>query len=166
MNEAVVPMASLEPSPLLFDDLTVGMECTSAGLTVTEADIVAFAGLSGDYNRLHVDREFAAATVHGERIAHGILVLSILSGLSTRLAIMVRLADSIVGLAGLECRWKLPVKIGDTLHVHLSVAELRRTSSGVQGIVTFHRNAINQHGDVVLESVWKLMIKCRGAAAL
>ena len=148
---------------LYFEDLSVGMEFKSAGRTVTEADIVAFAGISGDYNQLHIDCEFAANTVHGERIAHGLLVLTILSGLSTRVSLMLALSETIIGLAGLECQFKRPTKIGDTLHVMLTVAELSPTSKGKSGLIILHRDAINQRGEVVLESIWKLLIKCRSA---
>jgi acyl dehydratase len=156
-----IASASITMPTLYFEDLGVGLSCTSAGRTVTEADIVAFAGLSGDYNQLHVDEQFAAKTVHGGRIAHGILVLSILSGLSTRTALMQGLAENIVGLAGLECRFRKATKIGDTIHVRLTVTELKPTSKGGRGIVVLSRDAINQNGEVVLESVWSLMIKCR-----
>jgi acyl dehydratase len=148
---------------LFFEDLSVGLEFKSAGRTITEADIVAFAGISGDYNQLHIDREFAANTVHGERIAHGLLILAILSGLSTRVSLMLALSETIVGLAGLECRFKQPTKIGDTLHVKLTVAELSPTSKGKNGLI--NRDAINQRGEVVLESIWKLLIKCKLAEA-
>ena len=153
--------AVLDQTVAYFEDLQVGMECESAGRTVTEADVVAFAGLSGDYNQLHVDKEFADASVHGGRIAHGLLVLSILSGLCTRVGLMQSLGGSIVGLGGLECRWKRPVKIGDTLHVRLRVTELRRTSRGDRGVVMLQRDAVNQRGEVVLESMWTLIIRCR-----
>jgi acyl dehydratase len=151
----------LDQPVIYFEDLQIGMECDSAGRTVTEADVVAFAGLSGDYNQLHVDEEFAGETVHGGRIAHGLLVLSILSGLCTRVALMQGLGGSIIGLGGLECRWKRPVKIGDTLHVRLSVTELRRTSKGDRGVVMLQRDAVNQRGEVVLESMWTLIVRCQ-----
>lgn len=157
--------ATLEIPTLYFEDLSVGLSCISAGRTVTEADIVAFAGLSGDYNQLHVDRHFAEQTIHGGRIAHGMLVLSILSGLSTRTPLMQGLSETIVGLAGLECRFKKTTKIGDTIHVRLTVTELKPTSKGGRGIVVLNRNAINQNGEVVLESVWSLMLRCRSPGA-
>ena len=151
----------LEIPSLHFEDLRVGQFCVSAGRTVTETDIVTFAGLSGDYNQLHVDREYAESTVHGARIAHGLLVLSILSGLSTRVPLMIGLSGAIVGLAELVCRWKRPTKIGDTLHVRLSIAELKRTGKGGRGVVVLNRDAVNQRGEVVLESIWTLIVKCR-----
>jgi acyl dehydratase len=115
-------LAALEGTTLYFDDLAVGGRQTTAGRTLTEADIVGFAGLSGDFNALHMDAEFAAGAPHGQRIAHGLLVLAIASGLSTRLPLMKLLEKSIFGLAGLECKWAKPVFIGDTLHVVLEIA--------------------------------------------
>jgi acyl dehydratase len=153
----------LETPVLFFEDLSPGMTFKSAARTVTEADIVAFAGLSGDYNPLHIDEEFAKGTVHGGRIAHGLLVLSILSGLSTRVTLMLALSSTMVGLAGLECSWKRSTKIGDTLHVRLTVMELKPTSKGDKGLVVLNREAVNQRGETVLESTWKLLVRCRGS---
>lgn len=144
-----------------FEDLAEGMESESAARTITEADIVAFAGLSGDYNALHIDEVYASETVHGGRIAHGLLVLSILSGLCTRVPLMQSLGGTIVGLGGLECKWKRATRIGDTLHVRLKVTNLRLTSSGRRGVVTMQRDALNQDGEVVLESEWTLIVACR-----
>jgi acyl dehydratase len=151
----------LDAPTLFFEDLVVGMQYLSPGRTITEADIVGFAGLSGDYNRLHIDQTFAETTVHGGRIAHGLLVLSILSGLSTRVTLMSALGDTMVGLAGLNCRWIRPTFIGDTLHVKLTVTELKPTSKGDKGVVVLNRNALNQHGKVVLESTWTLLVSTR-----
>ncbi len=149
------------PTPAYFEDLAVGMQFLSAGRTVTEADVVAFAGLSGDYNQLHVDAEFAQKSVHGARIAHGLLVLSILSGLSTRVPLMQALGDTMVGLAGLECKWRVATKIGDTLHVRLSIVDLKPTSKGDKGLVMLKREALNQRAEVVLDSMWTLLVRCR-----
>ena len=76
-----------DDSPLYFEDIPLGQVFRSTGRTITEADIVAFAGLSADYNPLHVDAHYAAATPLGGRVAHGLLVLSITTGLTTRLPI-------------------------------------------------------------------------------
>jgi acyl dehydratase len=150
-----------ELPPAFFEDLSVGLTVSSAGRTITEADVVAFAGLSGDYNQLHVDRHFAEGTLHGERIAHGLLVLSVVSGLSTRVALMQALGPALIGLGGLECRWKHPTRIGDTLHVRLKVEELRSTSKPDRGVVVLLRDAVNQRGDVVMESIWTLIVRRR-----
>lgn len=155
-------MTALASHPqIYFDDLVVGMEYISAARTICETDIISFAGLSGDFNPLHIDREFAAKTAHGERIAHGLLVLSIISGLSTRTALMLGLAEQMVGLLNLECRFRHATKIGDTIHARLTVAGLRRTSKDDTGVLTLNREAIDQTRRVVMESVWTLLVRCR-----
>ena len=155
-------MTSMVSNPQIhFEDLALGTEYISAARTITEADIVSFAGLSGDFNPLHIDREFAANTTHGERIAHGLLVLSVISGLSTRTALMTGLADQMVGLLNLECRFKQATKIGDTIYARLTIEGLRRTTKGETGVLTLNREAVNQKGDVVMESVWTLLVRCR-----
>jgi acyl dehydratase len=85
-----------------FEDIQVGDEYVSPGRTVTEADIVAFAGLSGDYNVLHTDAEYMKSSIFGERIAHGLLGLAISSGLGTR-----AVARPFATLAFLGLRWRL-----------------------------------------------------------
>jgi acyl dehydratase len=156
--------ATADLPPLLFyEDLVVGQSHLTAGRTVTESDIVSFAGLSGDYNGLHVDAEYAATTDFGERVAHGLLVLSIASGLSTRLAFSEALAPNILGLLDLQCRWPRPTRIGDTIRVEVSIADRTATSRPERGIVTLHRRVRNQSQEVVMESSWKLLIRSRTA---
>ena len=154
MNEIKVPS-------LFFEDIAVGMEFDSPGRTVTEADLVAFSGLSGDYNQLHTDDVFASATRHGGRIAHGTLVIAIVSGLSSRSVLMLGLADQIIGLLSLDCRFKIATKIGDTLRVVLRVENLKTTSDGKRGVLTLSRTAYNQFDTVVMESSWTLLLKSR-----
>ena len=79
-------LKAIEGTTLYFDDLSVGDQFKTVARTIAEADIVNFAGLSGDFNALHTDAEFAATTPHGQRIAHGLLVLAIASRLATRLS--------------------------------------------------------------------------------
>ncbi len=155
----------IEGYVLCFEDLRAGDRFETAGRTITEADIVNFAGLSADYNALHVDAQFAAGTAHGGRIAHGLLVLAIASGLCTRLPMMKFLEPSIIGLANLECRWLKPSKIGDTIHVVLSIEDKLEGRKPDRGTLVMKRTAINQHGDPVMESTWKIVVKTRAAAA-
>lgn len=142
-----------------FSDLVPGQQFTTSGRTVTEADVVSFAGLSGDYNRLHVDAEFAAGSAFGERVAHGLLVLSVASGLSTRLPLSERLAPNILGLLDLQCGWPKPTRIGDTIHVVLTIVDCAKTSRPDRGVVTMTRDAVNQAGETVMKSTWKLLIR-------
>ena len=97
-----------------FDEIALGEEYESPGRTVTEADIVLFAGLSGDYNVLHTDAEFMKQSIFGERIAHGLLCLAIQSGLFNRATAALRHARR---SAGLRWKFKAPVKIGDTIRL-------------------------------------------------
>lgn len=157
--------ALLEGCTLYFEDFTVGDSFITSARTVTEADVVNFAGLSADYNALHTDAEAAGKTVHGGRIAHGLLVLSIASGLCTRLPLMKYLEPSIIGLKNLQCRFMKPCKLGDTIHVRMTVAETIPSSRPGRGTIVMNRVAINQHGEEIMESRWDLVIKARDTKA-
>jgi acyl dehydratase len=141
-----------------FEEIEVGTEYVSPGRTVTEADIVAFAGLSGDYNVLHTDAEFMRTSIFGERIAHGLLGLSIASGLGTRA--MTRPFATLAFL-GLRWRSKGPIKIGDTIKVRIKVTDKRETSKPDRGIVTLDRAVTNQRGEVVQEGETDIMVERR-----
>jgi acyl dehydratase len=141
-----------------FEDIEVGQEYVSPGRTVTEADIVAFAGLSGDYNVLHTDAEFMRTSIFGERIAHGLLGLAIQSGLGTRA--MPRPFATIAFL-GLRWRFKGPIKIGDTIKVRIRVTDKRETSKPDRGIVVLQRSVTNQRGEVVQEGDTDVMVERR-----
>ncbi len=152
-------LQDIERYEVYFETLSVGDKFKTAGRTVTESDIVSFAGLSGDYNALHTDAEYAATTPHGERIAHGLLVLAIVSGLSTRLPVMKAMERTILGLANLQCRWRRPTKIGDTIHVVLEVAEKNAGAKNDRGALVLRRTAVNQRGETVMESDWSLILR-------
>jgi acyl dehydratase len=141
-----------------FEDIQVGDEYASPGRTVTEADIVAFAGLSGDYNVLHTDAEFMKTSIFGERIAHGLLGLAIASGLGTR---AIARPFATLAFLGLRWRFKGPIKIGDTIKVSLKVTAKRETSKPDRGIVTLQRRVLNQRGELVQEGDTELMIERR-----
>lgn len=154
-------LETIENTTLCFEDLNVGDRFQTGGRTLSEADIVGFAGLSGDFNSLHMDAEFAAQTPHKARIAHGLLVLAITSGLATRLPLMKLIERSILGLAGLECRWFKPSFIGDTLHVVVEIASKEAGKKADRGTLVMKRAAVNQHGDTVMESIWRIVLKTR-----
>jgi len=129
---------------LYFDDFNLGQTFITRARTVTEADIVNFAGLSWDHNQLHTDREFAASTRFGRRIAHGLLGVVMHAGLSYKLT-----EDSILALLELSWKFKAPICIGDTIHVEQVVENLRESSRGDRGVLTFDKKIINQNDDVV-----------------
>lgn len=144
-----------------YEDLSVGEVFDSPGRTITEADVVAFAGLSGDYNELHTDAEFMKSSRFGRRIAHGLLVLSIASGLSARA--IAPPVDTIAFLSIADWRFRGPVFFGDTVRVRIKMAEKRLTRSGNAGIVRWHREIVNQHGETVQDGTIVTMVAVRGA---
>ncbi|HKZ08140.1 MAG TPA: MaoC/PaaZ C-terminal domain-containing protein [Methylomirabilota bacterium] len=144
-----------EPRP--FDDIKIGEEFVSPGRTVTETDIVVFAGLSGDYNVLHTDAEHMKTSQFGERIAHGLLGLAIQQGLAGRVA--AELVE--LPFAGLAWKFRAPIKIGDTIHVVSRVTEKRDAERPGWGIVTLQRRVLNQRGEVVQEGETEHMVERR-----
>ncbi|PXY16527.1 MaoC/PaaZ C-terminal domain-containing protein [Prauserella muralis] len=132
-----------------FDDLVVGTTTRSPRRTVTEADVVGFAGMSGDFNALHTDEVAASATPFGTRIAHGLLGAAIASGLFTRTALSASLQESLIALLGVDCRFVNPLRIGDTVHVEAEITELRPTSDSSRGVVVVERRLVNHEGAVV-----------------
>ena len=129
-----------------FEDIHEGHEFVSARRTVTEADIVNFAGISGDYDQLHMDELFIHEhTPFRTRIAHGPLVFAIQSGLGGEAA-----RWQVLGYVGFERRLTGPTYPGDTLQVHYRVTSTRRSRSVPDaGVVTLHCDVVNQHGEVV-----------------
>jgi acyl dehydratase len=145
------------PPRRYFDDIELDEEYESPARTVTETDIVIFAGLSGDYNILHTDAEFMKQSVFGERIAHGLLGLAIQSGLLTR----GMQPYATLAFAGLRWKFKGPIKIGDTLHVRARVVAKKETSRPDRGLVTLERQILNQRDEVVQEGETDLMVERR-----
>jgi acyl dehydratase len=154
-------VSAVQSERLYFGDLPLEKTFVTSGRTITEADVVAFAGLSGDFNSLHVDETFAASTPFGGRIAHGLLVLSIASGLSTRLPVLVALQPSLLGMTEVTCHWLAPVRIGDTVRVELTFTAAQLTRSGTRGRVTERRVVLNQDDVTVLDSQWTLLVATR-----
>jgi acyl dehydratase len=157
-------LAAGQVDRLYFEDLPLDKTFVTAGRTITEADVVAFAGLSGDFNSLHVDETFAAATGFGGRIAHGLLVLSVASGLTTRLPVLQALQPALLGMTDVTCRWLAPTRIGDTIRVELTFTAAQVTRSGTRGRVTERRVALNQDDVTVLDSQWTLLVATRPSA--
>jgi len=142
---------------VFFEELRVGQEFTSPGRTVTEADIVIFAGLSGDYNVLHTDAEHMKASIFGERIAHGLLGLGIQQGLASR----GEPAAAHGLLSALKWKFKGPIKIGDTVHVLSRITGTRDGPDAGRGLVTVERRLVNQRGEVVQEGETEHVVERR-----
>ena len=146
---------------LYFEEFNVGDTVTSAGRTITEADIVSFAALSGDWNAIHVDAEFARSQMFGERIAHGLLGLSIASGLAVRLGFI---EDTVIAFMGLDWKFRAPIKIGDTIHMRAQIAEKKPVPRLGGGLVNLNVEVINQRGETTQKGTWSMLMKLKPAA--
>ena len=139
---------------MFYEDFEVGQVFETPGRTITEADIVNFAGVSGDFYSLHTDKEFAERTMFGERIAHGLLVVSIVSGLWFRLGIF---EPTIIAFYGIDrLRFTAPVRPGDTIRAKITVVGKEEKKMG--GLVTFRNEVYNQKGEMVAVFDAKLLI--------
>lgn len=148
----------LETRGRYFEEFAVGDGVISHGRTVTEADIVAFAALTGDYNPLHTDAEYAKGTVFGERIAHGLLGLSIVSGLLDRLGFITGTVEAFMGL---EWKFRGPIKIGDTIHAEARVTRKKAMRRLGGGIIIFDVALVNQRNETVQKGPWTALIKSK-----
>jgi acyl dehydratase len=162
MAEPPQPPASAPPQPVsrgrLFDEFQVGEIFCSQARTVTEADVAAFAGLSGDFNPLHTDEEYARSTPFRGRIAHGLLVQSIASGLANQTAIF---DGTIVAVLEMLIRYRAPVHPGDTIHIELRVGEKDPEPTARRGWVRFATSVLNQRGEVVTDGEWLTLMHRR-----
>ncbi|MFC9551407.1 MaoC/PaaZ C-terminal domain-containing protein [Rhodococcus sp. NPDC056960] len=142
-----------------FEDFEVGDTFTTPSRTVGLAEVATFAGLSGDYNPIHTDAEFASKSQFGERIAHGVLGMSILTGLVTRLGVFEAGTIALLGIE--EWRFKGPVFDGDTIHVKVLIEDTKITSDGKRGVLRRRYQLVNQRDEVIQEGVMPLLMKCR-----
>jgi 3-hydroxybutyryl-CoA dehydratase len=143
---------------LWFEDMQVGDTMVTPGRTITEADLVNFCGLSGDYNELHSNEEYARQDRFGQRIAHGLLGLAVASGLAARLGFMEGTAQAFMGL---EWKFKVPTFIGDTVHLRAKIASKREIKRLGGGLVSIQAELRNQKDEVTQEGQWTLLMKCR-----
>jgi 3-hydroxybutyryl-CoA dehydratase len=140
---------------LYYDDLVLGFTWSSRGRTITETDVINFAGVSGDYYSLHTDAEYAKTTVFGQRIAHGMLILSIAT------ALIDPQPGRVIAFYGMErVRFTKPTFFGDTVHVEIAVTD--RTDKGTdKGVVAATINVVNQRGETVIASEMKFLMAKR-----
>ena len=144
---------------LFYEDVAEGTEHESRGRTITEADVVNFAGLSADFNNMHIDEEFAKNTVFGTRVAHGMCVLSVATGLWFT---MPRLAT--VAFMGLQdWRFSGAVKPGDTVKINRKLVEKKEHKRPNMGFLNWEVNVVNQSGDVVQKGIWVILVQRKDA---
>ena len=142
-----------------FEEFETGMTFLSPGRTVTESDIVNFAGLSGDYTQIHTNVEFSKSTPVGQRVAHGLLGLSIASGLATRTGV---LEGTVIAFREIR-EWKFikTVFIGDTVRVSMHVLETKELRRMGGGLVNIELRLLNQNDETVMKGIWKVLMASR-----
>jgi acyl dehydratase len=141
---------------LYFGEFKEGMSFLSPGRTVTESDIVSFAGLSGDYNQIHTDAEYSKSTPVNERVAHGLLGLAITSGLAVRIGV---LEGTVIAFREIN-NWKFvkTIFIGDTVRVALHVVETKELPRLGGGAVSIELRLMNQNDEIVMKGIWKVLV--------
>jgi len=141
-----------------FDDFKVGDAFVTPGRTITESDVVMFAGMTGDYNELHTNTEYMKNTPFGKRLVHGLLALAISHGLMFRLGFLEGTAIALLGIESWQ--FKAPLFFGDTIYARVNVAEARASKSKPdRGIVKLYVEIVNQTGTVVQCGYKTVMMK-------
>ena len=144
---------------LYFEEFSAGQKIISVARTITESDVVSFAGLTGDYNQIHTDLEYSKTTPFGQRVAHGLLCLSIGMGLATRTGFI---EGTVLAFREIVS-WKFvkPVFIGDTIYIELEVLETKEFRRLGGGLFQIKADIKNQHGDVTARGIWEALIASR-----
>ena len=144
------------PGGMYFEEFQVGQKILTAGRTVSEADIVGFAGLSGDFNQIHTDIEYSKTTPFGQRIAHGLLGLSIATGLAVQAGV---LRGTVLAFREIN-EWKFikPIFLGDTIHAEMDVTETKALPRLNAGSVRIAIQVKNQRKEVVMKGVWITLV--------
>lgn len=139
-----------------FSEFEIDQSFTSVGRTITETDVVNFAGISGDYNPLHIDATFAAKTPFKQRIAHGMLSASISTGLGQTLGIF---EGTTLALMNQTFAYKAAVFFGDTIRLRLTVESVKPSSRGGKGVVVFCSEILNQDDKAVIVGTWTVLFR-------
>ncbi len=143
---------------LYLEDYEVGKAYKTAGRTIGEGDIMRFAGLVGDFTTVHIDEAYAKTMPFGTRIAHGPLTTSCAIGQFAQLGL---LDGTVVAALNFNFDMKSVVKIGDTIHARVTIAEARRTSKKTTGVVKFAFDVRNQHDECVQLGSMTVLVKSK-----
>jgi len=144
------------PGGLHFEEFELGDSVESVGRTITETDMVNFAALSGDWNLIHTDAQYTKTHMFGQRVAHGLLILSIASGLAVRLGF---LEETTLAFRSVEWKMQRPVVIGDTIHVRVTVEETKPMPRLGGGLVNFRVEVINHEEQICQRGNWEMLVK-------
>ena len=143
------------PMGYYFEEVEVGSSYTTRGRTITEADIVQFAALTGDYNPMHTNDDYMSTHPMGRRVAHGMLTLSYAVGQIYQLGFMER---TILAFRSIEMKFSLPVFVGDTLHSVVTITNKKDMRRLGGGIITAEVKIINQEGKAVQSGAMVLLM--------
>lgn len=152
-----------KPVDINYDDITEDQVYVTASRTITESDVMMFAGLTGDFNELHTSEHYAQGTSFGSRIAHGMLTLAVANGLYMRMNLFEK--NTVANLGIEKWSFKKAVLIGDTLHVKLSLDSKRLTSNPERGVIRWQVTVLNQNDEEVAGGIWVKMFLTRLATA-
>jgi acyl dehydratase len=144
------------PRGRYWDDFEEGETFTTAARTVTEGAVDLFAGLSGDFNPLHTDEEQARQTPMKGRIAHGMLVLSVATGLANQLGLFEGTTLALLGMD--KIKWTAPVRPGDTVHVELTIRRKKESSKPDRGVLMTEATVRNQRTEAVMTAEWTTLM--------
>jgi acyl dehydratase len=136
-----------EALTLYYEDLSLGQTFTSQYRTITETDLIHFALLSGDWNPIHTDKEFARRICYGQPVVYGMLGITVLTGLMDRMGWFHGLAIAMLGIR--DWKFNAPIFVDDPVHFVMEIVAKRQTSSGDCGIVERKFTLLNQRGEVV-----------------
>lgn len=144
---------------LYFEEFEIGDSVESVSRTITETDVVNFAALSGDWNLIHTDAEYSKSQMFGQRVAHGLLILSIASGLAVRLGFM---EDTVMAFRSVsEWKFSKPVFMGDTIRIRVTIEDKKEMARLGGGIVVFKVEVLNQKNEVVQRGNWEILCKAQ-----
>ena len=139
-----------------FEEFEVGQKMISPGRTITESDVVGFAGLSGDFNQIHTDAQYSESSPFGARVAHGLLGLSIASGLALRTGVLEGTVMAFREING----WKFikPIYLGDTIHIEMEITATKALPRVGGGSVILVMDVQNQDGNTVMKGSWTTLV--------
>lgn len=143
------------PIGLYYEEFEIGQKMITRGRTITEADLVQFSGLTGDYNPMHTDAEYAANSFLGKRVAHGMLALSYIVGQAYQLGFLEK---TVLSFRSVEMKFSAPVYIGDTIHGELTITDKKDAARLGGGIVTIEVRIVNQEGKAVQKGSWTALV--------
>jgi 3-hydroxybutyryl-CoA dehydratase len=148
------------PLGRFFEDFEVGQKLTTRGRTITESDIVQFGALTGDFNPMHFDEDYMQGHMLGKRVAHGMLTISYAVGQAYQLGFM---EQTVLSFRGIDMKFSAPVYIGDTIHVELTIQEVKEARRLGGGTVTLEVRIVNQEGKAIQKGTWTVLVASREA---